>query len=158
MKAIHLFLVEAEGREAAIKKVENFLTHYSLVVYEEILLEKDEAISATSDAFWQRASAAMDENSKAIKQLFSVLEEEGYESPRDMALIPQGYLSKIFHTVAHLLDGFFGVDSRFFNLVEDSHWISKRLEKKILDVPSHYWLMPVSGLCSYRKKREESVL
>lgn len=158
MKAIHLFLVEAQGRKSAVKKVENFLRHYSLVVYEEILLEEDEAISATSSWFWQKASEAMEENRKAIKQLFSVLEEEGYESPQDMALIPQGYLSKIFHTVAHLLDGFFGVDSRFFNLVEDSHWISKRLEKKILDAPSRYWLMPVSGLCSYRKKREEPIL
>ena len=59
----------------------------------------------------------------------------------DIKNLEQGYKSKTLHTIAHLLDGFFGIDSCFFNLIEDSHWLSAALKDKIMENPGQYWLV-----------------
>ena len=57
------------------------------------------------------------------------LREDGLDSLQDLVSIAEGYQSKTIHTVAHLLDGFFGIDSYFFNLADHSHWLpDHRLE------------------------------
>jgi len=42
-----------------------------------------------------------------------------------------------------MLDGFIGIDSVFYNLAEDSHWLSAPLRKTIEQHPEHYWLVPL---------------
>ena len=56
-----------------------------------------------------------------------------------------GHLSNTVHTIAHLLDSFFGIDSCFFNLVEESHWVTDSLKKEIRENPSLYLLVNVKG-------------
>ena len=41
----------------------------------------------------------------------------------DFHNIKQGYLSKTLHILSHFLDGFIGIDSYFYNLIDDSHWL-----------------------------------
>ena len=51
----------------------------------------------------------------------------------------------MLHVITHLLDGFFGIDSYFYNLVEDSHWVSEELRATIKTSPSRYWLIAVEA-------------
>ena len=73
------------------------------------------------------------------------LKEEGFESLEDIRSLEKGYLSKILHTIAHLQDGFIGIDSRFYNLEEDSHGVSRHLQQKIAATPHNYWILRVTG-------------
>ncbi len=85
------------------------------------------------------------ENRKVVKEFLNELGTEGYKSLEHIAQVPQGYLSKLVHTVAHLLDGFFGIDSRFYNLEEESHWVSPQLYQQIKLYPGEFWIIEVAG-------------
>jgi len=61
----------------------------------------------------------------------------------DIQQMGQGYQSKIFHTIAHLLDGFFGIDTLLYNLEDDSHWLSAERRRQIEAAPHTCWLMKV---------------
>ena len=84
-------------------------------------------------------------NYQVTGELLKSLRDEGFETLADLQGLEKGYLSKILHTVAHLQDGFIGVDSRFYNLEEDSHNVSRDLRQKILAAPSSYWILRVIG-------------
>jgi hypothetical protein len=71
------------------------------------------------------------------------LEETGITSLKELKDLPQGYPSKVLHTLVHILDGFIGADSAFYNLLEDSHWLSAKLQETIKENPEAYWLVPV---------------
>jgi hypothetical protein len=43
------------------------------------------------------------------------------------------------------LDGFFGIDTYFFNLEEESHWVSVELQKSMEAAPSAYWLLTIEA-------------
>ena len=55
----------------------------------------------------------------------------------------QGYESKVLHIITHLVDGFFGADTVFYNLEEDSHWLSDKLTDKIKEQPEKFWLLKI---------------
>lgn len=78
-----------------------------------------------------------------LENFIKELSEEGYTLLSELKELPQGYLSKVFHLIAHFLDGFFGIDSYFYNLLEDSHWISQPLLKKIKKEPQRFYLIEV---------------
>ena len=80
-----------------------------------------------------------------VHNFLDSLKDEGFSTLEDLHGLEQGYASKIFHTIAHLLDGFIGIDSHFYNLEEDSHGISPDLEQKILAAPDNYWILRVKG-------------
>ncbi len=145
MDISHTLLTRADGKKQAEERVRVFFRDYELVFYERILIDGSDIIPGTSPEFMEEAERAMDENHEAIRELLNQLSDEGYTSLSDLGEIPQGYLSKVFHTLAHLLDGFFGVDSHFYNLEEGSHWISRRLLKDIRKAPGSFWLVRASG-------------
>ncbi len=70
---------------------------------------------------------------------------EGVSLLNDLENMPQGYRTKMLHVITHLLDGFFGIDSYFYNLEEDSHQVSEELKKKMAGELTDYWLLPVEG-------------
>jgi hypothetical protein len=45
--------------------------------------------------------------------------------------------------VAHLVDGFFGIDTVFYNLADDSHAVSPQLRQEIEATPGEYWLLKI---------------
>ncbi len=148
MDISHTLLTRADGRRQAEERVRVFFRDYELVFYERILIDGSDIIPATSPSFMEEAERGMDENREVITKLLDQLSDEGYAALPDLGQIPQGYLSKVFHTLAHLLDGFFGVDSRFYNLEEGSHWVSRRLVKQIQAAPDRFWLVRALGSIS----------
>ena len=78
--------------------------------------------------------------------LIHELQESGYHTLVELAEIKQGYESKTLHTLVHLLDGFIGIDSKFYNLIENSHLISASLRREIKQTPAHYWLLQIEAV------------
>ena len=76
-----------------------------------------------------------------LKQLIKELGDEEVTNLKDLEELPQGYKSSMLHIVTHFFDGFFGVDTYFYNLEEDSHWVSEELIKKMQTSPSHFWIL-----------------
>ena len=71
------------------------------------------------------------------------LREEGIDTLEQLLDLEQGYETKILHTLTHMLDGFIGIDSFFYNLIEDSHTVSRTLKNTISEFPNEHWLVPV---------------
>ncbi|MFN3504768.1 MAG: hypothetical protein ACK4Y7_00975 [Caldimicrobium sp.] len=141
---IHFFLVEGKNLSEAAEKVKNFLEKYELVRYDSFKIEENGSFSAKDKNFGDLLDIALSKNQDTLKSYISDLKREGsIINLDDVEKIPQGYLSKLFHLLAHLVDGFFGIDSYFYNLVEDSHWITSRLKKNIAQNPDNYFLIKV---------------
>ncbi len=141
---IHFFLIDGINFTEAKEKVANFLDKYQLVNYDKYHIDTKESFIATDKIFWTYLENALAKNKSILKDYLNQLSQEGaISSIFDVENIPQGYLSKLFHLIAHLVDGFFGIDSYFYNLIEDSHFISPVLMKKLKEDPSKYFLIKV---------------
>ncbi|NPA49276.1 MAG: hypothetical protein GXO20_04785 [Thermodesulfobacteria bacterium] len=136
----HLFLVKAGNFTEACQRIEHFLEKYQLVSYESVSFEA-QGLQPHEASFWERLEEGLSKNRSFVVENLVLLQEEGFEEVRDLKDLPQGYLSKQLHIVVHFLDGFFGIDSHFYNLVEDSHWVSRSLYRKLKDSPSDFWLV-----------------
>ena len=102
-------------------------------------------VQASNPVFWERVEQGKRANQKIVQELIQDLQAEGYQSIDAVLGMTQGYQSKLFHTLAHLLDGFFGIDSSFYNMEEDSHWVSESLQKQMSANPTPYWLIKVAA-------------
>jgi len=140
----HDLLVAGPDFETCRQKVERFFARTELIRYDEIRVE-EAAVNAGDPVFWERLAAGEAANRQIIDELFAELAAEGFQNAADFRHMGQGYLSKVFHTIAHLLDGFIGIDSRFYNLEEDSNRLSRGLRQQILAAPAAYWLLTVIG-------------
>ena len=80
------------------------------------------------------------------QELLESLKDEGVVTLEGLQGLEKGYLSKILHTIAHLQDGFIGIDSCLYNLEEDSHGISPDLQQQIAAAPDNYWILKVKGI------------
>lgn len=143
--ARHEFLVQGADFSACSRKIHAFLDGYQLVRYGTVHVEKTLSLTAEDTEFSERLDKATAENRRRIRVFLEELHGEGVESLRQLETLPQGYQSKTLHTVTHLLDGFFGIDSFFYNLVEGSHGVSDELRKKIAAEPAAYLLVSVSA-------------
>lgn len=140
----HWFLVRAEDFEKGCSKIRRFLERYQLVAYEKVSFE-DKGIKASEPAFWTQLQQLIAENRKFVEENLKLLKDEGFSEVLDLKDLPQGYLSKQLHLIVHFLDGFFGIDSLFYNLEEDSHWVSRKLYRKLQEKPSGFWLIKARG-------------
>ena len=80
-----------------------------------------------------------------LQNLIKELQGEKVTAIEDLNALPQGYKTKLLHIITHFLDGFFGIDTYFYNLVEDSHWVSPEMQAAIAENPSDYWLLPLNA-------------
>lgn len=142
---IHLFLTKANGKHQAIENIKNFLDKYQLVRYDFFEIDETSIIEASSDNFWEVLELGLKENKEILLRFLVELKNEGYSKLEDILELPQGYLSKILHLIAHLVDGFFGIDSAFYNLIEDSHFLSEALRRKIRENPDEFYLLKVKA-------------
>jgi hypothetical protein len=131
--------------ETCSRKVLYFFQTFQLVRYSQIRIVAEDSLPASSPDFWDKIEGAIRENRLVLKQLLRELGDEGVTTLKDLEELPQGYKSTILHTATHFLDGFFGVDTYFYNLVEDSHWVSEELTRKMLSSPSHFWLLSIEA-------------
>jgi hypothetical protein len=139
----HLFLATGSTLEQSRQQARHFMDTTRLVVYQSILIPEETILPGTSDQFWVTTEAGIAANRAFCKALLMELEETGLGRAEDLLTLQQGYPSKLLHILTHMLDGFIGIDSVFYNLIEDSHWLSASLRSTIVNKPEYYWLVPV---------------
>ena len=139
----HFFLSQAQSAELACRHVEKFLTGNPLLNYDKIIVLKEEALPATAAQFWSTLKEGLAANRAFAERMVSHLEGEGIQTVQQLKDVEKGYTSKVVHTLAHLVDGFIGIDSVLYNLVEDSHEVSETLRELLVKTPERYWLVQV---------------
>jgi hypothetical protein len=139
----HDILIDGNGRQSCSNRVLHFLHQNLLVRYARVEVNSDISVPATAPDFWSRVDMAVEVNNRTVSELLSELQNEGFADIEGLQKMEQGYQSKLFHTLAHLLDGFFGIDSFFYNLVEDSNRISAGVRQQIREEPEKFWLVRV---------------
>ena len=142
----HDILLVGSDFESCSKRVRRFFDRTMLIRYDEVLVSESESINGAENEFRTRLQEGLAANHQVIGELLENLKDEGFVTLEDLQGMEKGYLSKILHTIAHLQDGFIGIDSRLYNLEEDSHGVSPDLQQKIAAVPNNYWILKVKGL------------
>jgi hypothetical protein len=138
----HLFLATGDSRNQAKKQVTHFINTTQLVVYQSTTFKDEEIQSGSWAHFWVEIERGINNNRTFCSTLLKELQETGMTEIEDLLTLQKGYPSKLLHILTHMLDGFIGVDSVFFNLIEDSHWVSESLRTIIKQNPENYWLVP----------------
>ncbi len=139
--ASHNVLVTAETFVNACAQVEEFFANTMLVRYDKIEIDTNRCYSAQDDQFGSVLHDNIKANRKTLRKFIAEFEKTGFSSVADLHLVECGYPSKLLHIITHFLDGFIGIDSTFYNLHEDSHWVSKITQQEIDESPSTYWLI-----------------
>lgn len=144
----HHLLVEAEDRDVAEAAARRFFANNVLVRYEQVEPDSSHILSAAHPSFKSVLSIGLTGNRRAVENLIEELNVEGATDLQKWSDLKQGYATKLLHTLVHLMDGFFGIDSVLYNLVENSHQVSPNLWKRMKKQPDRYWLVPVEGRSS----------
>jgi hypothetical protein len=139
----HYFLVHSQSAALCRQHVERYLTGNPLITYTDFLIREEEVLRGSEDLFLQTLEQGLAANIAFARRMVDHLREEGVDRLDQLLTLEQGYATKVLHTLAHILDGFIGVDSVFYNLVEDSHRVSPALAAAIGARPAEYWLVPV---------------
>lgn len=137
----HKILLAGDSLAHCQDQVKKYFDLTSLVIYDCIEIPENKCISGLDTAFLRLIRKAENRNKDSVRELTAELEEAGFTNSRDLINIQQGYVSKVFHILSHFLDGFIGIDSYFFNLLDDSHWLPDSTETMIKDDPARYWLL-----------------
>lgn len=144
-KTIHKILCQSKDFHTAKHHVNHFLKQSMLLNYDTFSVEEQHSHPATADLFWQELESSITSNREVLKSYISELHESGCTDINAIQNIRAGYQSKLIHLIAHFVDGFIGIDSRFFSLPEDSHWISPPQKETILQIPEQFWLLHVEA-------------
>jgi hypothetical protein len=139
----HYFLVRSQTALMASQHVERYLDGNQLISYADFFVQPEEVLGGDHAQFWDTLRQGLAANDVFARRMLQHLKEEGVRTVDQLLTLKQGYATKILHTLTHLLDGFIGIDSAFYNLVEDSHWVSGELAEAIRVAGAEYWLVPV---------------
>jgi hypothetical protein len=99
--------------------------------------------SGLDKSFREDITRAEEFNRLEIRRLLDELKENNIQSFDSLLLIHQGYESKLLHILSHMLDGFIGIDSCFYNLIDDSHWLTEKTAAAIRENPEKHWLLHI---------------
>ena len=127
----HNILLGGESFTHCSQQVHKFFDLTSLVIYDCIEIRKQQSASGLDTDFWPLIYSAEQKNKETVQRLIAEISQSGINEVSDLINIKQGYLSKTFHILSHFLDGFIGVDSYFYNLLDDSHWLSPETSQLI---------------------------
>lgn len=141
LEATHIMLVKGKDRKTCRRRVLRFFEKNILVRYDRVNIGDDNFFQAGTEKFWDLVREGADCNRCVVEGLVRDLQEEGFRHVEDLGGMEQGYTSKVLHVLTHMLDGFFGIDTCFYNLEEDSHWLSDELAATIRKQPGDYWLL-----------------
>ncbi len=145
----HTFMVTGPNLDTCSQHVRFFLNTTQLVRYDSVEIDPEHSSRGTAPLFQQELNRALAENQAILTELLGELQQEGYRQLDDLITLPQGFQSKLLHTVSHLLDGFFGIDSRFFDLDEDSHRLTAARRQQIKETPDQCWLIGITARLAY---------
>ncbi|GAB4333259.1 MAG: hypothetical protein Kow0089_01710 [Desulfobulbaceae bacterium] len=151
----HDMLVSGPDQATCETHVRLFLEKSQLVHYDVIEFDPSLCINAAAPFFGERVAQGEDANRRILFRLLDKLKNEGCTELQDILSLPQGFQSKLLHTMSHLLDGFFGIDSRFYDIDEMSHWITEGRRRQITDSPETCWLIRVKARLMYEQGFEK---
>ncbi|WP_456386371.1 hypothetical protein [Desulfolithobacter sp.] len=154
----HELLLKATNQQACIDHIRSFFDKTFLVRYDRIHIPDSSIVRATDQDFLVLLDRRLAAQRDTITRLTARLREEGGADPDQWPKLEQGYITKLLHTIVHLMDGFFGVDSLFYNLIEDSHQVSWQLRERIARQPERYWLVQVQGMAGKQEVNRLDVL
>ncbi len=153
--AQHRILVSGDSFDSCSDQVRRFFDLTSLVIYDCIEVREETSLAATAPDFQGTVETAITGNRRTVDGLVAELARTGIVSLDELPGLQQGYPSKTLHILAHFLDGFIGIDSSFYNLVDDSHWLPETTQATIGRHPENYWLIHVN---CYSATPEEAAL
>ncbi len=153
--ARHMVLSEGESPETCRTQVINYFERTSLVHYDTIVIDED-ILCGSDPKFGQQLDLGLKRNRQTLDKFIEELGATGFEKRDDLMGLNQGYQSKILHIIAHFVDGFIGIDSVFYNLVDDSHWLSAATKKQIDREPERFNLLFLK--CYSMTPKEASLL
>ncbi|MBU1564268.1 MAG: hypothetical protein KJ630_01405 [Proteobacteria bacterium] len=139
----HKVLLSGDSYEHCCNQLHKFFDLTSLVIYDCIECREELSFPGLDTEFSAHVAAAENYNRSTIKDLIAELVKSGIQQTTDLQHIAQGYVSKTLHILSHFLDGFIGIDSYFYNLLDDSHWLPAQTLQAIKDNPGHYWLIHI---------------
>ena len=145
VEAFHEFLCEGRDLAACTSRLFTFFEGYELIRYGHLDVIEGKSLRADDPAFPLRLEKSLEIHRRRVRSFLEELKREGVDSISALENLSQGYQSKTLHTVTHLLDGFFGIDSHFYNLVEGSHGVSDGLRQRISGDPRGFMLLSVRG-------------
>jgi len=137
----HKILIQAPDFHTAGENVLNFFDKAMLLHYDRMNIVEPKSSRGDQPPFWPELEKGLADNLHVLNGFVQELKETGFQTVDDLNSISQGYPSKLLHIIAHLLDGFIGIDTIFYNLLEDSHGLSPSLKKKIAENSRNYWLI-----------------
>jgi hypothetical protein len=150
--AHHLILVTGKSYKSCRKQVENYFARTELVRYDRIEIDDEASLAGSHQNFEECLNQAIAKNRKILERLIKDLEDTGVKTTSDLLKLNQGYPSKVLHIATHFLDGFIGIDSVFYTLIDDSHWMSVQTQQAIADAPDVFWLIPVDAFSETPEK------
>lgn len=145
MTKTHWMLCAGDDFLAARDSVLAFFDKSILLFYDTIEAVERDSWPASTETFWSALEEGIAENRVVLHGLLDDLRAEGCQDFNDLTSLPVGYPSKVLHLIAHLLDGFIGIDTVFYNMVEDSHWLSEGLRETVVKAPARFWLIRVEA-------------
>jgi hypothetical protein len=151
----HNVLLAGESFDHCSSQVRKFFDLTSLVIYDCIEINREKSVSGLDATFLTHIKNCENKNRKIVADLLVEIQESGISSIKDIGAIEQGYVSKTLHVLSHFLDGFIGIDSFFYSLHDDSHWLSIKTEQLINKEPDKYWLL---HLDCYSSTPEEATI
>lgn len=139
----HKMLVAGDSFDHCSDQVHKFFDLTSLVIYDCIEAIESKSFSGLDAAFIDHIAEAEKHNYQTVQSLINELVKADILTTRDLQKVEQGYVSKTLHILSHFLDGFIGIDSYFYNLLDDSHWLPRKTVEAIKNNPRHYWLLHI---------------
>jgi len=139
----HKLLVMGESFDQCRLQVEHFFKKTTLVRYDNIEVRTELSRSGLDGDFMSQTQKAIDHNHKMLLELLGELQSSGFTALAQLDRLPQGYESKTLHIISHILDGFIGIDSHFYNLIDDSHWLPAQTEAEVNRIPEKFWLIHI---------------
>jgi len=141
--AQHKVLVAGNSFDNCCDQVHRFFDLTSLVMYDCVQVIGEFCRSGLDADFFEAVAAAEQKNREMLDTLIEDLQQTGARTIHDLRRLEHGYPSKVLHIIAHLLDGFVGIDSYFYNLPADSHWLGADERGAIRENPGSYWLIHI---------------
>ncbi len=145
----HDMLVSGPDLDTCERRVRLFFAKSQLVHYDSVEIDRQHSVNGVDPRFNELLQEAIAENRQILGELLAKLQEEGCTDLTDLLALPQGFKSKLLHTISHLLDGFFGIDSRFFDIDEISHWLTEDRRRQLAEQPEQCWLLRVKAQMVY---------
>ncbi len=139
----HKVLLAGDSFNHCSEQVHKFFDLTSLVIYDCIEVIERKSFPGLDAAFFDHIFKAERHNRQMAQGLIDELAKANILKTTDLINVKQGYLSKTLHILSHFLDGFIGIDSYFYNLIDDSHWLPPATAQAIQQHPGHYWLLHI---------------